>query len=441
MIHCFDCNVDICFICYKEFHKLHKMEYLKQLNYDKILKSSFESELEEDRKYIESFIVELMHFKSQLNLFIDILNSSLKKLLKFRYDLINNISPENSPYINIENAKNFNDDFSKMKNFIRKFLYCDYFVKRYDNLRNIFELMFKKGKYIESQNIKDILKENIIPIDEKYFMKIDKKKLIILEKALELNLNKYKFNKIFERSINFGINKIKLKANENIKQRLSLYTLSDDDIYQNSLLHEITIQNLSDFNIKEIATFNRRIKLFVLSENKNIIDDGQKIILYDDSFKSSKLFYNKKHDLKEFLKIDSNTFIFSLNENSRSNVIFLAQIIDKNINVVEIFIYGYKFVYFSEKKKIIFSHNTNFIYLTSFNDSRFELIQKIELKDNYYEPFNDFINNTKLIGCLTSFNDESIYIRIKINNKQFLVQYKIIESELMEISRIEINNY
>ena len=87
----------------------------------------------------------------------------------------------------------------------------------------------------------------------------------------------------------------------------------------------------------------------------------------------------------------------------------------------------------------IFSYNTDFIYLTSFNDSRFELIQKIELKVSYYDPFNDFINNTKLIGCLTSFNDESIYIRIKFNKKEFLVQYKIIESELVEISRIEIN--
>ena len=117
-------------------------------------------------------------------------------------------------------------------------------------------------------------------------MKIDKKKLIILEKTLELSLDKYKFNKIFERSINFGINKIELKEYENIKQRLSLYTLSDDDIYQNTLLHEITIKKLCDFNIKKIAKFNKRIKLFVLSEDKNIIDDGQKIILYDDSFKS-----------------------------------------------------------------------------------------------------------------------------------------------------------
>ena len=328
-----------------------------------------------------------------------------------------------------------------MKNFIRKFLSCDAFVKKYDYLKNIFELMFKKGKYIESQNIQNILKENIIPLDEKYFIKFDKNKFVILEKSLELNLKKYKFNNKFEKSMNFEINQIELKTNENIKKRLSLYMLSysqNDYPYYNrkTFLYEATIVNLCDFDIKEIDTLDGYIKLNILSEDKNLINDEERLVLYDGSFKSQKFISVLENGINEFLKIDSNTFIYS------SEKLFLMKIylvkIDKDIYHIQILNCGYKLIFFSEKKNIIFTNDERFIYLSNFNSSRtdLEVIQKIELKDFCYQSYN--LYNTKLIKCLTSFNDDSIYIKIKFNNKPFLVQYKIIESELVEISRTEI---
>ena len=441
IIHCFNCDIDICFLCYKEFHNLHKIEYLRILNYDQICRSSFDNVLKEDKKYIESFIVELNHFKNQLNLFIDILKSNLQNFLKFRCELVNNISLDNSPYINIENAKNFDNDFIEMKNFIRKFLFCDVFIKRYDNLKNIFDLMFKKGKYIENQNIKEILNNNgIIPIDSKYFMKIDENKLIILEKTLELNSKKNKFNNIFEKLMNFTISKIKLKTNENIKKTLSFYLLSYFENYRKTTLYEATIENLCEFNIKEITIFYGYINLFILSEDKILIDGKTELFLYDKSFKSQKKISSLEDGINEFLKIDSNAFIYSI-KTYYEIIKYLVKIDDKNIYCIPISNCGDRLIYFSEKKNIIITNDNHFIYLSNFNSSRIdlELIQKIELNNGFFDPYDDFTNNTKLIRCLTSFNDESIYIRIKSNKKPFLVQYKIIESELVEISRIEIN--
>ena len=441
IIHCINCNEDICFICFKEFHYLHKMEYLKSLNYDHITKYSFEAELKEEKKYIESFINVLMNFKNQLILYIDILKSDLQKYHKFRCDLINNIAPEVTSYINIENVKNvFESKNFKIINILRNFLSCDAFIQRYDNLKNIFELMFKKGKYIENEIIKDIYREKIIPIDEKYFLKINEKKFIILEKALELNLRKYRFNNKFEKLINFEINKIELKENKNIKKKLSLYALSYSNYKSNSrlqfllssktILYEITIQNLCDFNIKTIATFDKYINLFVLSEKKNIIDDRIKISLYDDdSFISPKLVTNEIFGIYEFLKIDPNTFIYS------SKGIFLVKIIDNKIYKIGINNCGKKLIYFSEKKKIIFTNDDYFIYLINFNYTEPEVIQKIEI--NYSEKniySYNYIGNAYLTRYLTSFNDESIYLKFN----DFLVQYKIIGSELVEISKMKI---
>ena len=117
--------------------------------------------------------------------------------------------------------------------------------------------------------------------------------------------------------------------------------------------------------------------------------------------------------------------------------IYLVKI-DKDIYDIKILNCGYKLIFFSEKKNIIFTNDNQFIYLSNFKplEIGLELFQKIELKDYYYHPY--FSNITELIRCLTSFNDDSIYIGIKINKNLVLVQYKIFESELVEISRIEI---
>ena len=117
IIHCFDCNADLCLFCYKEFHNSHKMGYLRSLNYEKIEKHYFEKELAEEKECYKVIIDELTHFKNELDLFINVLKSDLKNYLKFRCDLIDNISPEFTSYINIENVNNLfkTENFLKLK--------------------------------------------------------------------------------------------------------------------------------------------------------------------------------------------------------------------------------------------------------------------------------------------------------------------------------------
>jgi len=441
IIHCINCNLDICFICYKESHKLHKMEYLKSLNYEEASKISFEIELKEDKKYIDNFIDELNHFKTEFIQYMDILKSDLQKYYKFRCDLINNISPGITSYINIENVKDaFDEKNIKIKNLTGKFLSSNTFIQRYDNLKNIFELMFKRGKYIENEIINDIYKDSIIPINNNYFIKLKNGNFIILKKTLELNSRRYKLQKIFENMVDFEINKIEIKDNKNIKNKLSLYALSykkDEYNYyiRKTLLYEIIIENLSDFNIKTIATYDKYFNLFVLSENNNILDDKIEISLYDDSFESPKLVSKEIADIYEFLKIDENTFICLIRS---SNNIFLVKIINNTIYRIEIKNGGYEIIYFSQKKKILFTTDKKLIYLINFNSLTPEVIQKIEIKllSNELYPYQYHnVRKENLIRYLTSFNDESIYLIYD----QFLVQYKIIGSELVEISRIKYN--
>jgi len=444
IIHCLDCKIDICLICFKELHNNHKMGYLKSINYNTLEKHYLELDLEEEIRYINRFLDDLMHFKNELNLYIDILKSDLQNYHKFKCDLYNNISPEITSSINIENIKSFfkTENSLKIKNLIKSFLSCDVFIQRYDNLKNIFELMFKRGKYIENELIKDIYKENIVPIDEKYFIKIAWSKFAILEKTLELNIKKYKFNKLFENFNKYSINKIEVKESKNIKKNLSLYALSyqqdNQGNYIETKLYEIIIENLNDYKNNAIKTYNGYINLFVLSENNIIIDDRKKICLYDNLLESPKLVTNKIFNIKDFIKIDSNTFICSAEKEYLSYCIFLVKIFDNNIYNLQINNCGKRLIYFSEKEKIIFSMDSNNIYLINFYSSTPELIQKFNLTGFIDEPYYSFINSTALIRNLTSFNDESIFIELNSSKKAFLIQYKIIEGELKEVSKIKI---
>ena len=204
-------------------------------------------------------------------------------------------------------------------------------------------------------------------------------------------------------------------------------------------MNEITIENLCDFSVKSIKTFDQYIDLFVLSENQNIINNRGNIFLYDNSFKSpkSKKVSDEIFNIKEFFKVDSNTFIYSSEITYKTIDIYIANIIDNNISIKHTINCGEELIYFSEKKKIIFSMDFRYIYLINFN---FEIIQKIEIKDlNDDDPYSKkFFNYTELIRNLTSFNDDSIYLEFIFSDCSFLIQYKIIEGEFIEVSRIKI---
>ena len=85
------------------------------------------------------------------------------------------------------------------------------------------------------------------------------------------------------------------------------------------------------------------------------------------------------------------------------------------------------------------------LYLINFKSVIPEVIQKIEIINN--NEIKKIYNNSNLLKFLDCFNDDSIYINITQNNIYLdssfyditnLIQFKIIEGELREISRIEI---
>ena len=458
-IHCFECDEDICFGCYNKLHKQHKMDYLKNLNFDEVMKYNFEERLKKDKIIFDTFFTQIKQFEKQLNTYIQIFKSEMKKYYQFRCELIKNIRENNFTYIDIENVKNnFDTDSDKFINDnMKKMSHCDTFLKRYDHLKNIFEFIIKRGKYIQEQNIK-ILENNknninnIIPINDKYFIQNSHYSFKIIR--TNFNCKTPIHDIIFEYNYNF--NKIILKNIDNFENEFSFYHLGN---YQ---LNEVTIKNILNFKkkfneniiIKNIKTFNDTIiDLLILSPNKNIIFTQFSIYLYDDLFMNKKLISNNYYKTYDLLKLNENEFVYTTCDDYYSGIYpqsnlyiikFVGDIIEKKIfnNC------GYKLIYYYKKEKILFSHDTKYIYLFNLNIP--ELIQKLR-RDNNYEISNFEIiltNYNHIIKYFMNYNDDSIYFEIiekifrdfSFYDITFLVQYKFIEKELIEISRIEINS-
>ena len=49
-MHCFDCDEDICFFCYQESHKLHKLEYIKNQSLNSYEIFTMKNHLDREKK-------------------------------------------------------------------------------------------------------------------------------------------------------------------------------------------------------------------------------------------------------------------------------------------------------------------------------------------------------------------------------------------------------
>ena len=420
---------------------------------------------------IDLFISELIQFQNRFNLYINILKKNILNYHKFRLDIINNMSEKEFSYIDIKNVEEiFNNDYYKKINFSSILFKTETFIKKYDHLKNIFELMLKKGKYIEEQNIKDkyneLKKKIIIPINNNYYIElkedswyINNRNCFILKK-INLSSKSFKSDVIFEEYLN-NINKIVLKKNNNIKKLLSFFLLNKERYIHNNNyvfnIYEMTIKDLEEktinFQMKKIKLFNNDIDLLILSEDKYIIKEKRDLNLYDNLFNKQKLI-----DLIDFnesyitsLIINENTFVYStyINNHQNNNKIYIINIDDKFVDKYILNNCGKYFINFYENKKILFSYDNYYLYLINFKTVIPEVIQKIEIINNNERIFNKSICDVSyLLQLLDNFNDDSsIYIEdtqsdILIDCTfyfiTYLIQFKIIEGELREISKIEI---
>ena len=219
----------------------------------------------------------------------------------------------------------------------------------------------------------------------------------------------------------------------------------------------MTIKDLEEktinYQMKKIKLFNNDIDLLILSEDKYIIKEQSDLNLYDNLFNKQKLI-----DLIDFnesyitsLIINENTFVYStyINNHQNNNKIYIINIDDKFVDKYILNNCGEYFINFYENKKILFSYDNYYLYLINFKTVIPEVIQKIEIIKNNERIFNKPICDVSyLLQLLNNFNDDSsIYIKITQSNIlvdctfyfiTYLIQFKIIEGELREISKIEI---
>ena len=269
---------------------------------------------------------------------------------------------------------------------------------------------------------------------------------------------------------------------------------NEDHLYEVKILN-ILDNNKTEYEIKQIV-FKEKILfipgLIVLDNNKNIIFTKiGEISLYDDLFNKIEVLDNiSPSNISDYLKINGNIFVYSTEINNTIYVVtcenheFYKHVIQKCGNI---------FINYFEKKKILVSHDNENLYLISFNCLFPEVIQKIQI-DNYElykyaiqksgDNFINYLENKKILishdnenlylinfNCLfpeiiqriqiynytdykylyfiknqyNYFKDDSIFLSIKQKSfgtdlfylVYYIVQYKIDNGELKEVSRIE----
>ena len=178
--------------------------------------------------------------------------------------------------------------------------------------------------------------------------------------------------------------------------------------------------------------------LIILDNNQNIIFTSYgEISLYDGLFNKIKRLDNISSTINSYLKINQNIFVYSTTLNK---TIYVATIDNYELYKYTIQKSGDNFINYLENKKILISHDNEALYLINFNSLFPEVIQKIQIdiytKDSYFKNLN-FIDNF--------YKEDSIYIRIEQKSFEndlfysvhYIVQYKVYNDELKEVSRIE----
>ena len=193
------------------------------------------------KKIINEFLSQIVIFQNQFNLYIEILKHKLKRTLELQCGLINNLKQNKFSNIDIENVKTIvnNKSLENINDNAKKFVDCQTFMKKYEYLKNIFELFLKRGKYIEELNIKDkynkLKNEYILPLNDDYLLTYYKETIKIMKKIKNLS-NPYCFDylTIFDKTLDFTISDIILKNNnKNVEKKIIFYILKKKkhDIY------------------------------------------------------------------------------------------------------------------------------------------------------------------------------------------------------------------
>ena len=472
-IHCYTCNEDICFLCYKDLHQKHKFEYLKNLKLGTREEYNNNYNLNKQKEILQIFLTELNTFQIKFDLYIDTLKSQLKNQNEFRTELIKNISETNFSFIDIENfnVHSKNDAYKKLEEFIEGFINKSTFLEKYEYLKGIFNELIKKGKYIEERKIvyriNNYIDLNLMPLNhDNLFVQCKKNyisnnsEITIFQENFEKIEQKYDYKPLITKTFPFIINKcpILLENIPIIYNETPFYCVSDNSVIKFNLIkNQAYIGEIPKYDCI-INTFNifKISALTILSKDKNIIFDcDRNIILYDDSFsnQTSKILNQKLpgeySTIDNVLTIDKNSFIFTIKKfNKTEPNIYIIDLDEENIYKINTNGLTPLPLFYMKQKKLLITfcyeykynnikaNNYFYISLINFAIEKPEIIQMINI--NYYDI-------SKKVFYFNCFDDDSFYFPIcqQTYNKEmfykviYISQYKLIKGEFREVSRIK----
>ena len=471
-IHCYTCNEDICLLCFKDMHQKHKYEYLKNLKLGTREEYNNNYNLNKQKEILQIFLTELNSFQIKFDLYIDILKERLKQQNEFRFELFKNISENTFTFIDIENFNNNskNDTYKRMEDFIEKFINKSNFLEKYEYLKGIFDELIKKGKYIEEKNIVNRINNyidlNLMPLNnDNLFVQCKKNyisnnsEITIFQEIIDKNKEKYDYKPIISKNFPFIINKcpILLENVPKINDETPFYCVTDNSVIKLIIKKKWKIGENPEYDcIINIFNTLEMMALTILSKDKNIVfKSNHDIILYDDTFsienakKLNQKLPGEFSTIENILTIDTNSFIFTKKTfNSVEPNIYTMKINEDSIYKINTNGLTPLPLFYMKQKKILISfcfefkynnikeNNYYYITLISFNVEKPEIIQMINI--NYYDI-------SKKVFYFNCFNDDSYYFPIckQTYNKEmfynviYISQYKLINGEFREVSRIK----
>jgi hypothetical protein len=393
-------------------------------------------------------------------------SNSIQDIINYVNDMTNS---------NNNDVINFLLQYKKIDENINKFINKTRFLEKYDYLKNIFEEIIIKNKYIEEKKvinrINDYINLNLVPLTNDSNLFIQNKKnyigniseLTIFKEIFEKKNDTYKYEPIITKSFPFIINKGPILIdNSNKKDKtISFFCLSDNSIIKMMIINEY---NKEDSCQKENIIINMinvdNIRALVsLTENKNIIFNIQgKILLYNDLFKENKIIGKTPRTFNivdNTLKISENAYVYTLKNDQKINtIIYYMEIIDNEdeslIETKEIKTNGLTPMplFYLKDKKILLSLCYKYKY-NNIKENNYYCICLINFKTEYPEIFQiiniNYYEITKKILYFNCFNDESFYFPISqqtyknemFYNVIYISQYKFIKGELIEVSKIK----
>ena len=161
----------------------------------------------------------------------------------------------------------------------------------------------------------------------------------------------------------------------------------------------------------------------------NHISSQISISIYNDLFNEEKIKLDIKQKIKDYLKMNQNSFAISIQKKIKIISIINEDFFDEEITIDEEEMTS---INYNKKEKILLSMGNKILYLINLNCISPEVVQKIEIKRYFNIKYRYYFSEKESI-YFYYYEYLPFYCII------YLVQFKIINRELKIISKIKIS--